>query len=227
MLVEFASAVNAVKCAVELQHGMARRIGAAEDRRIVLRIGINLGDVMVEGGDLYGDGVNIAARLEGIAEPGGILVSGSAYEQVRNKIETSFEDLGSRSLKNIGESVRVYRSTGLGGKRPMTATCAGRSPTNHRSLYCHSEHERGSGTGIFHRRRHRGHHHRIIAVSVDLFVIARNSSFGYRDKAVEITRVGRELGVRYVLEGSIQRSSEPRESYRTTHRWHDQSPSVG
>jgi adenylate cyclase len=81
----------------------------ADDRRIVLRIGINLGDVMVEGGDLYGDGVNIAARLEGIAEPGSILVSGSAYDQVKNKTDTSFEDIGSRSLKNIGESVRVYR----------------------------------------------------------------------------------------------------------------------
>ena len=96
VLVEFASAVDAVECAVALQRGMAEvNRGLADDRHIVLRVGINLGDVMVEGGDLYGDGVNIAARLEGIAEPGTILVSGSAYDQVKNKIDTSFEDIGS------------------------------------------------------------------------------------------------------------------------------------
>src|SRR5215510_5962154 len=110
VLVEFTSAVNAVQCAVDLQHGMAAaNDGEPEERHIILRIGVNLGDVMVEGSDLYGDGVNIAARLEGIAEPGGILVSGSAYDQVKNKIDTGFEDLGSRSLKNINETVRIYR----------------------------------------------------------------------------------------------------------------------
>ena len=110
VLVEFASAVNAVACAVELQEAMkAANCDIQEDRRIVLRIGINLGDVMVEGGDLYGDGVNIAARLEGIAKPGSVLLSRTAYDHVRNKIEASFEDLGPQTLKNISKPVRVFR----------------------------------------------------------------------------------------------------------------------
>ena len=109
VFVEFGSAVNAVQCAIDLQQGMAVANGnLPPDRRIVLRIGVNLGDVMVEGGDLYGDGVNIAARLEGIAEPGGILISGSAYDQVKGKVDSGFEDLGSQSLKNISEPVRIY-----------------------------------------------------------------------------------------------------------------------
>src|SRR5262245_31665325 len=110
VLVEFASAVNAVQCAVDLQQGMAAANGdQPEDRHIVLRIGVNLGDVMVEGSDLYGDGVNIAVRLEAIAEPGGIVVSGTAYDYVRNKVKVGFDDLGSQSLKNIAEPVRAYR----------------------------------------------------------------------------------------------------------------------
>src|SRR5262245_20514520 len=102
VLVEFGSAVNAVQCAVELQQGMtAANTGLPEDRRIVLRVGVNLGDVMVEGSDLYGDGVNIAARLEGSAEPGRVLISGSVFDYVRRKVDTAFEDLGTQSLKNI------------------------------------------------------------------------------------------------------------------------------
>src|SRR5262245_21567320 len=113
VLVEFASAVNAVQCAVDLQHGMAAANGDRPERNcIVLRIGVNLGDVMVEDGDLYGDGVNIAARLEGVAEPGGILVSGTAFDHVRNKVNVGFEDLGTQTLKNIAEPVRVYRVAG-------------------------------------------------------------------------------------------------------------------
>jgi adenylate cyclase len=110
VLVEFASAVNAARCAIDLQKGMtAANAELPADRQIVLRIGVNLGDVIVEGSDLYGDGVNIAARLESIADPGGILISGSAYDQVKNKIDSGFEDLGSRSLKNIAEMVRIYQ----------------------------------------------------------------------------------------------------------------------
>src|SRR5262249_25684005 len=104
VLVEFASAVNAVQCAVDLQRDMAAaNDGQPEERHIVLRIGVNLGDVMVEGSDLYGDGVNIAARLEALAEPGRVLISGTAYDYVRNKVKTGFEDLGAQSLKNITE----------------------------------------------------------------------------------------------------------------------------
>jgi class 3 adenylate cyclase len=113
VLVEFGSAVNAVECAIELQRGMATANGdLPETRRIVLRVSVNLGDVMVEGSDLYGDGVNIAARLERVAEPGDIVLSGTAFEYVRNKVEAGFEDLGSQTLKNIAVPVRVYRIVG-------------------------------------------------------------------------------------------------------------------
>jgi adenylate cyclase len=111
VLVEFGSAVNAVICAVELQKRMAEANERTTDPPIVLRIGINLGDVVVDHGDLYGEGVNVSARLEGMAEPGSILVSSSAYDQVKNKITTDFEDLGAQTLKNMAEPVRVYRVT--------------------------------------------------------------------------------------------------------------------
>ena len=110
VLVEFGSTVDAVECAIEIQREMAAAIDASPaGPPIILRIGINLGDVILEEDDLFGDGVNIAARLEALAEPGGILISGSAYEQVRNKVETGFDDLGVQSLKNIQEGVRAYR----------------------------------------------------------------------------------------------------------------------
>src|SRR6185369_7115652 len=113
VLVEFASAVNAVQCAVDLQQGMATANADESDHRhINIRIGVNLGDVMVEGGDLYGDGVNIAVRLEAIAEPGGIIVSGTAYDHLKHKLKVGFDDLGAQALKNITEPVRAYRVVG-------------------------------------------------------------------------------------------------------------------
>ncbi len=109
-LVEFASAVDAVRCAVAVQEGMAaRESGVAGETALVLRLGINLGDIIIEGDDIYGDGVNLAARLEGLAEPGGICLSASVHEQVRHKLDLGFEDLGEQSVKNIAEPVRVYR----------------------------------------------------------------------------------------------------------------------
>src|SRR5262245_36177732 len=110
VFVEFGSAVNAVQCAVELQQGMsAANSGLPEERRIVLRIGVNLGDVMVEGSDLYGDGVNVAARLEAIAEPEGICISQKVHDEVQNRLKLSFDDLGERRFKNIAAAVRAYR----------------------------------------------------------------------------------------------------------------------
>ena len=110
LLVEFASVVGAVRCAVAVQRAMAaREAPLPEDRRIIFRVGINLGDIVVEDGDIFGDGVNIAARLEGIAEPGGICLSASAHEQVRGKIDVEFADLGDQSLKNIARPIRAYR----------------------------------------------------------------------------------------------------------------------
>jgi class 3 adenylate cyclase len=128
------SAVNAVQCAIDLQNGMKEaNAGVPEDRRIILRIGVNLGDVMVEGGDLYGDGVNIAARLEAIAEPGGIVVSGTAYDHIKGKVKVGFEDIGAQRLKNIAEPVRVYRSVpvAMRQRRPHS-----RYRTNLRSQCC-------------------------------------------------------------------------------------------
>src|SRR5215469_13054325 len=131
VLVEFSSAVEAVSCAVALQKAMAAaNEGAEESRQVVLRIGINLGDVMVEGSDLYGDGVNIAARLEALADPGGVLLSGTAYDYVRNKINVGFDDLGSRSLKNIAEPVRAFSVAGT----PTRAVAAAKAFTDKPSI---------------------------------------------------------------------------------------------
>jgi adenylate cyclase len=141
LLVEFASVVDAVTCALAWQDGVVQREAAAEENnRLQFRIGINLGDVIVEGDDIHGDGVNIAARLEGLAEPGGICLSDDTYRQVRGKIEASFEDLGGRHLRNVAEPVRVYRvasdSSGAANAASARKTC--RCPTNPQSPYCPS-----------------------------------------------------------------------------------------
>jgi class 3 adenylate cyclase len=162
VLIEFASAVNAVQCAIELQQGMAAANAGAPDRHIVLRIGINLGDVMVEGSDLYGDGINIAARLEGVADPGSIVVSGTAYDHVRNKINAGFDDIGNVNLKNIAQPVRAYRVAGT----PTVSVAASRSTADKPAIAVlpfvnmsgDAEQE------YFARRRlDRGHHHRPVA----------------------------------------------------------------
>jgi TolB-like protein len=203
VMVEFASAVNAVQCAIDLQQAMAEAArDQPDDRRIVLRIGINLGDVVVERGDLYGDGVNIAARLETAADPGGIFISGTAYDQVRNKFEASFEELGEQSLKNIGAPVRVYRIAGM-ARLPITAATV---PSNKPSIavlpfasMSGDIEQQYFGDGIT---------EDIITELArfrNLHVLARNTSFRYRGQDVDIQRVGRELGVQYVVEGSVRR----------------------
>jgi adenylate cyclase len=153
MLAEFGSVVDAVRCAVETQQAMAERnTGVAEDTRIELRIGMNLGDVIVEGDDLYGDGVNIAARIEALADPGGVFVSGTVYDHVRDRLPFVFDDLGEQQVKNIARPVRVYRvlreapSLTLPRKRGREARATRwwrlwshrrcRCPTSRRSRYC-------------------------------------------------------------------------------------------
>jgi TolB-like protein/Flp pilus assembly protein TadD len=203
VLVEFASAVNAVQCAVELQQGMAAANNdQPEDRRIVLRIGVNLGDVMVEGSDLYGDGINIAARLEGIAEPGGILVSGTAYDQVKNKTTTGFDELGPQTLKNIADPVRAYRCNGTPVVATMAKTATERPsiavlPFSNMSGDPEQDYFSDGITEdiITELSRFRS-----------LFVIARNSSFAFKASATDVRNVGRKLGVRYVVEGSVRRA---------------------
>ena len=203
VLVEFASAVDAVQCAVELQHAIAAANGGqTEDRHIVLRIGVNLGDVMVEGSDLYGDSVNIAARLETLAEPGGILLSGTAYDYVRNKVKVGFDDLGVQSLKNIAEPVRAYRVTGT----PSVTVAAFKLATDKPSIavlpftnMSADPEQQYFSDGIT--------EDIITELSRfrSLFVIARNSSFQYRGKEVDLRRVGRELGAQFVIEGSMRK----------------------
>jgi adenylate cyclase len=202
VLAEFSSAVNAVQCAVELQRDMgSANLDEPENRRIVLRIGVNLGDVIVEGSDLYGDGVNIAARLEQAADPGGIMISGAAYDQVKNKIDESFDDAGVRRLKNIGEPVRVYRVGGVADvaaatsatDRPSIAVLpfinVGGDPAHE---YFTEGITQNIITGLSRFR--------------DLSVVASSSSFAYRGKTVKIQDASRDLGARYVLEGSVQRA---------------------
>jgi len=205
VLVEFASAVNAVACAVELQKKMApANDGVPDDRRIVLRVGINLGDVVVEGGDLYGDGVIIAVRLQAMAEAGGICLAGSVHEQVGNKLPLAFDDLGPSEVKNIAKPVRVFRVR-LGAQESEVAKDT--QPQQARPSIAVLPFTNMSGDP--------GQQYFSDGITEDiitelsrfrdLFVIARNSSFQYRDKAIDIKRVGRELGVQFVVEGSVHK----------------------
>jgi TolB-like protein len=205
-LVEFSSAVDAVECAVQLQEGMASANGAVpEDRRIVLRIGVNLGDVMVERSDLYGDGVNIAARLEAIAEPGGICISAKVHNEVRRKSPLDCEDLGEQQLKNIAAPVHVYnvRLTGPAAPAPRGLALPDKPsiavlPFNNMSGDPEQEYfADGMVEDII----------TDLSRFRNLFVIARNSSFTYKGRAVDVKQVGRELGVRYVLEGSVRKAA--------------------
>jgi adenylate cyclase len=208
VLVEFASVVDAVRCAVEMQQAIrGRNSGVAADTRIEWRIGINLGDVIVEDGDLYGDGVNIAGRLEGIAEPGGICVSGIVHDQVQGRLDCALADIGEQSLKNIARPVRVYR---VGPKSPL-ADLPPASPTlplpdkpsiavlPFQNMSGDPEQEYFADGMV---------EEIITALSRIrwLFVIARNSTFTYKGQAIDVKRVGRELGVRYVLEGSVRKA---------------------
>jgi adenylate cyclase len=205
-LIEFASAVDATRCAVEIQRGMAERNASlAEDKRIELRIGIHIGDVIIEDDDIFGDGVNIAARLENSAEPGGVCVSEDAYRQVYGKVEASFQDTGEHELKNIKRPIRVYR---IKLENPSTKALRALALPDRPSIAV-LPFQNMSGDpeqdyfadGVVEEI--------ITALSRfrQLFVIARNSSFAYKGRATDIKQIGRELGVRYVLEGSVRRAA--------------------
>jgi adenylate cyclase len=205
LLVDFASAVEAVRCALAIQSGMTERNRAApENSRIEFRIGINLGDVIIEGEDIYGDGVNVAARLEGIAEPGAIFVSRAVRDSVRDKLEVMLEDLGERSVKNIARPVRVFRIGRAEGARPepMPLPVPDKPsiavlPFTNMSGDAEQEYFSDGMTEDL-----------ITDLSKvsGLFVIARNSSFAYKGKAIKVQEIGRDLGVRFVLEGSIRKA---------------------
>ena len=202
ILVEFASVIDAVRCALDLQRAVAERnAGIPDERRIEFRIGINLGDVMLDEGDIYGDGVNIAARLEALAEPGAICLSDNVYQQIKGKLALDITDMGEQHLKNIGRPVRVFGVRSSGPSRAPLALPDKPSiavlPFQNMSGDPEQEYfvdgmVEDIITGLSRIKW--------------LFVIARNSSFIYKGKAVDIRQVGRELGVRYVLEGGVRKA---------------------
>lgn len=210
MLVEFASAVDAVTCAMAVQGWMAERNGEAA-QKINFRIGINVGDIIIDGDDIFGDGVNVAARVESECEPGGVCLSGSAFEQVRGKIAFDFDDLGERSLKNIDRPVRLYAAHPAG---PAPTTGARAEPAKPLALpdkpsIAVLPFQNMSGDPEQEYFADGMVEEIITALSRFkwLFVIARTSSFTYKGRAVDVKKVGHELGVRYVLEGSVRKAS--------------------
>src|SRR5215472_17161009 len=206
LLIEFASVVDAVRCAVEVQRDMAERnADMPADHRIEFRMGINLGDIIKDGRDIYGDGVNVAARLEALAEPGGICVSRVVRDQVRGKLDFTFEDRGEQRVKNIARPLRVYRVRL--GERPAAASPAN-PPLPEKPSIAVLPFENMSGDPEQEYFVDGMVEEIITALSRIrwLFVIARNSSYIYRGQTVDVKQVGRELGVRYVLEGSVRKA---------------------
>ena len=209
MLAEFASVVDALRCAVEIQREMAaRNAPAAAERRIELRIGIHVGDVIVEGGDVFGDGVNVAARLEGLAEPGGICVSGRVQEDAAGRIELGFEDEGEQQLKNIARPVRVFRARLCDGAEQPHAATPLALPDRPSIAVLPFQNMSGDPEQEYFADGMVADITTALSRTRWLFVIARNSSFTYKGRAVDLKRVGRELGVRYVLEGSVRKAGE-------------------
>jgi adenylate cyclase len=207
VLIEFVSAVDATRCAAEMQRDMSERNAPVpSDKRIELRIGIHVGDIIIEEGDIFGDGVNIAARLEGVAEPGGICISDDAYRQVRGKLDLTFEDGGEHELKNIARPVRVYRLK-LGRKSEATAPALA-LPAKPSIAVLAFQNMSGDPEQEYFADGIAEDVVTALSRSRWLFVIARNSSFTYKGKSVDVRQVGRELGVRYVLEGSVRKSGD-------------------
>ena len=213
-LMEFGSVVDAIRFAIDVQQAMAERNAKVpEDRRITYRIGINIGDIIVEGEDIYGDGVNIAARLEGLAEPGGICVARNVYNQVKTKVEAGFEDLGEKEVKNIPEPVQVYRVK-LDGVAPSSPDEEAQDkampklpdkpsiavlPFTNMSGDPEQEYfSDGIAEDII----------TTLSKIPDLFVIARNSTFTYKGTAIDVKQVAQDLGVRYVVEGSVRKAGQ-------------------
>jgi len=215
LLLEFASVVDAVRCAVEVQREMAERnADVPPDRRLELRMGINLGDIIKDGRDIYGDGVNVAARLEALAEPGGICVSRVVRDQVRDKLDFAFEDMGEQQVKNIARPVRIHRvllSTQPGPSKPLVGTATEPSlalPDKPSIAVLPFHNMSGDPEQEYFAD---GMVEEIITALSRirwLFVIARNSSYTYKGQAIDVKQVGRELGVRYVLEGSVRKAGE-------------------
>jgi adenylate cyclase len=214
LLAEFASVVDAVRCAVDVQRGMIdREAETPEDKRITFRVGINLGDVIAEADDIYGDGVNVAARLEALAEPGGICISRMVRDQIRDKLLYPFQDMGEQSVKNIARPVRVY------AWHPETVGDLPSSTVLHAVSVSQTAAAPRLSIVVLpfaNLSDDREQQYFADGITEDLttdlsrlahsFVISRNTAFTYRNKPIDTKQIGRELGVRYVLEGSIRRS---------------------
>ncbi len=211
VLVEFASVVASVECAMAIQDGMTKRNAEVpERRRMEFRIGVNLGDVIIDGDDIHGDGVNVAARLEGLAAPGGICISGDVFRQVEGKLDFGFEDMGEQRVKNIGKPVRVYAIRLKGEARPAIDVSAPVPGFGGRPAIAVLPFDNLSGDpdqeyfadGIV----------EDIITRLSMWrwipVIARNSTFSYKGRAVKVQQVAKELGARYVLEGRVRKGGD-------------------
>jgi TolB-like protein/class 3 adenylate cyclase len=235
-LVEFASVVDAVRCAVEIQRGVAEEnTDVPRDKRIEFRIGIHVGDIVIADDDIFGDGVNIAVRLEGIAEQGGICISDDAHRHVRGKVESTLEDMGSQTLKNIAEPMRVWRvrvgpsySSAMSAKSPTETAQPLALPDKPSIAVLPFQNMSGDPDQDYFADGMVDEITTALSRFKTLFVIARNSSFTYKGKIVDIKQVGRELGVRYVLEGSVRKAdrrvritSQLIDSVKGAHLWAD------
>jgi len=211
LLLEFASVVEATQCMVEVQKGMAERNeGTDEARRIIFRIGVNLGDIIIDGEDILGDGVNIAARLQEIAEPGGVSISRRVYEDVQERLDTAFEDTGEQSLKNIAKPVHVWRWSPGKSSPSDTPEAIDQAPLPLPSKPSIAVLPFDNMSGDPEQEYFADGIAEDVITALSrfgsLFVIARNSSFTYKGQAVDVKRVGQELGVRYVVEGSVRKA---------------------
>jgi TolB-like protein/class 3 adenylate cyclase len=216
ILVEFASTVDAVTCAIAIQEKMVERSASGPEPRIRFRIGINVGEIIIDGDDIFGDGVNVAARVENECEPGGVYVSGNAFEQIRGKTKFAFDDLGDRTLKNIERPVRVYA---VRGARSLAIAATGALLTPAPNANDPPPLPDKPSIAVLPFQNLSGDREQeyfadgmvediitVLSRFKSLFVIARNSSFSYKGKSPDIRQVGRELGVRYVLEGSVRKA---------------------
>jgi adenylate cyclase len=218
LLLEFPSVVNATRCVIEIQHGMAERNeGVDEDRRITFRIGVNLGDIIIEGEDIFGDGVNVAARLQEIAEPGGVSISRRVHEDVQDRLDALFEDAGEQTLKNIARPIRVFRWQSE-TSRKTTAKAFGKVSTGSPATEPLAIPDKPSIVILPFDNLSGDKEQDYFADGMveaitaalgnipSLFVIARNTAFTYKGRPMNVRDIGAELGVRYALEGSVQRA---------------------
>jgi TolB-like protein/class 3 adenylate cyclase/TPR repeat protein len=235
LLLEFPSIVNAVRCAVEVQTVMADRTALmAEDQRIAFRIGINIGDIIVDGDDIFGDGVNVAARLQEIAAAGGICISSRVHEDVRDRLDTAFDDGGLQTLKNIARPIQIWhwRPDAL-ARGPIPTPAALLLPDKPSIAVLPFQNMSGDPDQEYFAEGITEDIITALSRIPPLFVIARNSSFTYKGKAIDIRQIGRELGVRYVLEGSVRKAGQRLritgqlvEAETGAHLWADRIDSV-